>query len=365
MFKSKFLKSILFTLVIVGGLWVLFNRDKISEPGDVVALISRNIKSMTAGFQFPGSDASENMDGLANGESGQFATQVVRIASFKLNSEASTTLPSQSIDLIADICRQYDAIAIQQIGARDTVWLGRLVDRMNEMGAAGTMHLRGDSAEGRREYAFISDAVQNGNTGIQTAIVFNQRTLEIGQSGEYTIQDPDRMLDRPALVGCFRARGPDPDRAFTFTLANIEIAGKRSDLARVYLKELYRAIRDDGRMEDDVIIVGDLSSDGPGPMSIGSPAGLTWAISGRTENIQPTTRLDNVVFGNSATVEYTGRSGVSDFMRLYNLRSADAMSISDRMPVWAEFSVFEGGESTRPNPARRVAAGFDRNLRQD
>jgi hypothetical protein len=48
-----------------------------------------------------------------------------------------------------------------------------------------------------------------------------------------------------------------------------------------------------------------------------------------------------------------GRSGVLDFMRDGNLTLEEALEVSDHLPVWAEFSIFEGGTigrvATRPN----------------
>ena len=64
----------------------------------------------------------------------------------------------------------------------------------------------------------------------------------------------------------------------------------------------------------------------------------------------------------SATVEFTGRGGVFDFLRHYNLRIDDALNISDHLPVWAEFSIFEGATAPAVNPPHtpgRVADGTD------
>ena len=56
---------------------------------------------------------------------------------------------------------------------------------------------------------------------------------------------------------------------------------------------------------------------------------------------------DNIVFDSLATVEFTGRSGVVDFLRALNLTVEQAREISDHLPVWAEFSVYEGANPKR------------------
>ena len=45
----------------------------------------------------------------------------------------------------------------------------------------------------------------------------------------------------------------------------------------------------------------------------------------------------------TATTEFTGTSAVFDLMDRYNLTMDQALEVSDHMPVWAEFSIYEGG----------------------
>jgi hypothetical protein len=61
----------------------------------------------------------------------------------------------------------------------------------------------------------------------------------------------------------------------------------------------------------------------------------------------------NIIVDRHATVELTGRSGVFDFLRELNLSMEQAVTISNHLPVWAEFSVYEGGQPGR------VAANAD------
>jgi hypothetical protein len=48
-----------------------------------------------------------------------------------------------------------------------------------------------------------------------------------------------------------------------------------------------------------------------------------------------------------ATQEFTGRGGVFDLIREYNLTVDEALEVSDHLPVWAEFSIYEGGQPGR------------------
>ena len=54
---------------------------------------------------------------------------------------------------------------------------------------------------------------------------------------------------------------------------------------------------------------------------------------------------DNIVIDRRATVEFTGRTEVIDLMRRFNLTMAEAMEVSEHLPICAEFSVYEGGQA--------------------
>ena len=54
-------------------------------------------------------------------------------------------------------------------------------------------------------------------------------------------------------------------------------------------------------------------------------------------------QYDNILFSRVATTEFSGRGGVFDFLRQYNLTLEQALAVSDHLPVWAEFSIYEGG----------------------
>jgi hypothetical protein len=197
--QSRFLKTLLLATVIVGGIWILVNRDKIRNPSDVVGIIKENLAVQPIGYQGQGEYQTpiyskspvypNNYPGQSpvqvNREP-QFVTNVVRIASFKLNKAiTSTTQPNHALDLLADICRRYDAIAFQEIDAAENAWLAQLTDRMNAMGATGTAGKPNNSGEPATDYSFVSDRDKNPGLATQSAIVFNQRTLEMERSQWY------------------------------------------------------------------------------------------------------------------------------------------------------------------------------------
>ncbi len=322
-------------------------------------------------FQTPAQQAT--LQQLPIRESPKFATNVIRIASFKLNENIADSRSVPAIELLADICRRYDAVAFQEIGVDGDEWLAWLTDRMNTSGATGSPNPP-SAKQNQSDYSYISDRSfgrgQSAPTSVvRSAVLFNRRTLELDPPQWYTVNDPDGILSQEPLVACFRTRGPAVDQAFTFSLVNVTIDGKRPERELAYLGELFRAIRDDGRGEDDIVIVGDFHAGDRELQPMRKRAGLTWVVSNHPTDTLKTSQSGNLVFNEVATVEFTGRGGVFDFMRHYNLRLDDALRISEHMPVWAEFSVFEGAaRNVSPiqaqNDPGRVAVGDSSNSRQ-
>jgi len=106
-------------------------------------------------------------------------------------------------------------------------------------------------------------------------------------------------------------------------------------------------VLDDGRNEDDVILLGDLHSDDQHLAGLGKLLGVTPLLS-KLNDAFTTTRgtqlLDNILLDRRATREFTGLVEVMDLMREFELTMPGALEVSEHLPVWAEFSVYEGGQ---------------------
>lgn len=358
--KSRFFKTTLLAIVIVGGIWVLLNRKNIREPGDLIKLIGSGLSSINSGIQYPDESKSEPATRLSSypiiQNSGQprFVTNVIRIASFGLNPDATRPGCYETIEIVADICRRYDVIALQNVDASDDTWLEQLTKQLNTVGSFGSTTAKhpNESSQSTADYRFMTQPPEASTRGIRSVIVFNHRTVESSSSQQYTIHDPDDILSRDPQVALFRARGPVPNNAFTFTLVNLQLDSNQADRERAYVSTLFRAVRNDGRGEDDVLMVGDFQSDDAELRLLQYQAGLMWAITDEPTDIAHRTQTDNIVFSESSTVEFTGRAKTFDFMRHYNLRMDDAIRISTKMPIWAEFSIFEGSGPTTLPPNR-------------
>jgi deoxyribonuclease-1-like protein len=259
----------------------------------------------------------------------------LRVASFHLRAfgPAKAERP-ELIEVIAQTIRQFDVVAIQGVHSPRPDTLRTLLEQIN--------------ADGRHYGLLVGPEVGRATDREQYAFVFDQATIEVDHAATYTIDDPDDLLRRPPLVGWFRARGPPADQAFTFTLVNVHAdledvaAGLNSEELRA-LQAVFFSVRDDGRGEDDVILLGTFHADDQRLGDLERIPGLLAAISGKHTNTRQTRQLDNLLFQLPATGEYTGRNGVFDFLREFNLTLEQALEVSDHLPVWAEFSVYEGG----------------------
>ena len=155
---------------------------------------------------------------------------------------------------------------------------------------------------------------------------------------------PAGHLNRRPLVTTFRARGANPSEAFTFTLINVyvdtENAGDDSDV----LEAVYDAASQRLQGEDDLILLGTLRADAKKLAWLEKRFRLTAVITNVPTTTRGTQIADNILLPRPAAVEYTGRSGVLDLLSEFGLSMQETLEVSENLPVWAEFSVYEGGQ---------------------
>ena len=254
----------------------------------------------------------------------------IRIATFNIQVFGQSKLSKPRVmQVLADVVRQFDIVAIQEVRSKEQTVLPRFVEQINADGS-------------RYDYA-IGPRLGRTSSKEQYAYVFNTDTIQIDRQWIYTVADPDDRLHREPLVAAFRTLGPDADQAFTFTLINIHTDPDETDLELDALDDVFVSVRADGSGEDDIILLGDLNVDEYDLGELGRLPGITYVISGVPTNTRGNRTYDNILFDRRATVEYTGRAGVLDLMTQYGLSLDEALEVSDHLPVWAEFSVYEGG----------------------
>ena len=145
------------------------------------------------------------------------------------------------------------------------------------------------------------------------------------------------------MVARFRVRGVPADKAFTFNLVDIHTDPDETATELDALADVFVGVQRNGSGEDDVILLGDLNVDEYHLGRLGQLPNIGHAITGVTTNTRRDKMYDNIVFDRRATTEYTGKWGVLDLMKEFDLTEKAALEVSDHCPVWAEFSMFESG----------------------
>jgi hypothetical protein len=69
---------------------------------------------------------------------------------------------------------------------------------------------------------------------------------------------------------------------------------------------------------------------------------MSFAIEGVPTTVAGDAMTGNILFPTRTTGEFTGRSGVVDFLRQLNLSFDQALQVSSSLPIWAEFTAYEG-----------------------
>jgi len=265
----------------------------------------------------------------------------ITIASFNIQVFGQSKLrKTEVMELLAQVVRRFDVVAIQEVRSKKEDVLPTLVEQVN--------------APGYRYNFVIGERLGRTSSKEQYAFVYDASRIEIVPGSVYTVPDPRDELHREPLVASFRTNHSSPNAGFTFTLATIHTDPDEVEVELDSLDDVVAYVRGQHPQEDDVILLGDFNADANHLGQLGRLPNVAWAIPPSVKtNTRLTKSYDNIVFDRSATVEYMGRGGTLNLMTEYGLTLEEAIKISDHLPVWAEFSAIENGAvprvATRPN----------------
>jgi hypothetical protein len=256
-------------------------------------------------------------------------TPTIRIASFDLQNYEERKAESLAVqEILVRILRNFDVIAIQGITSRQRDTLPKLMDRLNQ---------------DKQAYDYmIGPRVGPVHQSMHLAFIFNTSRIETDRYQLYTVEDPGELIEYEPLVGWFRSKGVPPQKALTFSLVNMYLSPSHLEQEIGLLPALTESIQKDGRGEDDVILAGGF---GCSDRKLVGLQQRKWSVA--IQNM-PTTvagdeMLDQIAFPHQTSDEFTGRAGVIDFLRKFNLTMEQASQVSSHLPVWAEFFAEEGG----------------------
>ncbi|MEM9368493.1 MAG: deoxyribonuclease I [Planctomycetota bacterium] len=272
----------------------------------------------------------------------------LRVASWALDGFGVTKLSSlEARSTLVRVIRQFDIIALQQVDAARQDIVPRITEAVNESSIGG----------GGAIYDFVL-GVPQGEPGDQEqlAILFNPNRVRVDRTQTYSVADPQSQMTFDPLVAWFRAAEVDSREAWTFSLVNVRIELARAQAEVALLREVMRGVRDDGRQEDDVVMVGLMQADDAYLMPALGAKTLRAAVTSTPTDVFGRHQTANVLFDHNATAEAIGHGGVFDFLRVYNLSLAQAQAVSSHLPVYAEFSPTEGSPLLIRNETARSGA---------
>jgi endonuclease/exonuclease/phosphatase family metal-dependent hydrolase len=290
-------------VALIGWLW----------GGDVRRLVKPSLRG-----------AATTWNNQAAGSVPARSGDTIRVATFNIQVFGTSKLQNARVmDVLAQVVRRFDAVAIQEVRAQDDGVVPRFVDLIN--------------ANGSHYDYVIGPRLGRTSSKEQYAILFDATRIEVDPSSVYTVPDPQDLLHREPLVARFRVRGVPPEQAFTFSLVDVHTDPDETVTELDALADVYAGVQQNGSGEDDVILLGDLNVDEYHLGRLGRLANVAGVVTRVPTNTRRNAAYDNLVFDRQATVEYTGRWGVLDLAAEFKLSMEEALKVSDHCPVWAEF----------------------------
>ncbi|MGD9128191.1 MAG: hypothetical protein PVH19_12515, partial [Planctomycetia bacterium] len=224
--------------------------------------------------------------------------------------------------------RNFDLVALQNLRVRDPGKLDLITEQLNARG---------------RHYEYVISPGQASSTGVFNAFLFDRASIEVDRDKVFDWVDPHQRFNVRPLSAMFRVRGPATNQAFTFVAINVYIDPTERENELGLLPEVLDAVKQNYPGEDDMILFGSFQA-APGDLGvIENEPGMTHVAEGLTSMVQNDYLADNLLFDRRATIEYVGDWGVYDLGRGLKLKPAQTLDVTRHLPVWAKFSIYEGG----------------------
>ena len=269
----------------------------------------------------------------------QSGDHTVLMGSFNIKQFGRAKLGNSDVmDILVDITRRFDLLAIQELRSTEQHIIPTFLQLLNDNG----MNYR----------SVVSPRLGHTSQKEQLVYIYDANKFEV-ISKSFVAPDPGSVMHRSAFVTSFRCTETTPDKAFTFTLLNVHVDPDEVRTEIPALQPIVQNVVNNITNEDDFIVIGDFNVTPDDllvmPMVTNLRTVVPTSISTKTRN---TGCVDNLVFDTEATLEYRANGGVLNLMSEYNLSLEQALLVSDHMPVWAEFSIYETLPTTIASPSQ-------------
>ncbi len=257
--------------------------------------------------------------------------RTIRLATFYPGPLEVARLQDETFrDQMVRIIREFDLVAVHGVRSRSLAPVLSLVEQINARGSY---------------YDFAAAVGPVEDSVVQFSVLFfDQQSLVIDRSTVRKVEDPHGLFRWKPWVASLMTRGVTPAEAFTFTVICAQVDPMRTAQELELLAVVFRAAKNDGRNEDDTLLLAHLAADELQWQSLKQLARIVPVFSGVPTASRAARCVDNILLDRIATREFTGRAGVLDLGRFLQLPPLEAAERFAFFPAWAEFSVFEGGE---------------------
>ncbi len=230
------------------------------------------------------------------------------------------------MDVLGEIIRSYDIIAIQEIRDSTGAALPALLEEVNSDGSlyAYVAGERLGRTVSKEQYAFFYDT---------------QTCLLIGTPQTYPEPEGD-VFHREPYAALFAGR----EGAFSAVLITIHTDPDEAEEEIYDLADIVPWAQEAFGGEEDVIVMGDFNADGAyfdeGDYTPLKASRYTWLITNDMDTTTGATdcTYDRIVITDSLLDGYTGTAGVDRFDETYDLNSTMTSGVSDHYPVYAVFA---------------------------
>jgi len=256
--------------------------------------------------------------------------KTIRVGAFNIQVFGVTKASKPEVmEILAQIIRSYDVVAIQEIRDSSQTSLPQLVEAVNSEGA-------------NYEYV-VSERLGRTTSKEQYAYVYDSTRLRLaGEPHTYPEPEGTDPFHRQPYIAGFELPGEN----FSFVLLTVHTDPDEAEEEINYLDEAVEYARTVYPEEDDFILMGDLNADGSyydedaaGDLS---GADYHWLIDNSVDTTTKATdyTYDRIIVSEGAESLFTGDSGVFRYDLAYNLTYDETTAVSDHYPVYAEFLTY-------------------------
>jgi len=248
----------------------------------------------------------------------------IRIGAFNVQVFGVTKASKPEVmNVLADIIRTYDVIAIQEIRDSSQTALPALVDLVNSDGS---------------EYSYVvSERLGRTSSKEQYAYIYNTQTVSISNASVYPEPDGTDPFHRQPFIASIEALQGNFDAVLIVIHTDPDEATEEIN----GLDYVLAYAQSQNQEEDDFIIMGDLNADGSyfDEDSTSELDAYHWIIDDSQDTTTKSTdyTYDRIILTDTSKLH--GEHGVLRYDLVYALSQEQTVSVSDHYPVYVEFRV--------------------------